>query len=113
MTNVIASGALMSKTIELAYSLFEELTSNNYQCLSKRTKPKPILGILELDHMNNIASQLVALNKRFDKFEIGNINAIQTTNVCGDCAGEHSMTEFPLVGASTFKKVEYLKHSNR
>lgn len=83
----------MSKAVEVAYALLKDLASNNYQWSSKWTKSKPMAGVLELDNMNNIASQLAALNNRFDRFERENINVVQAKNFCGNCAGEHSIVE--------------------
>lgn len=40
--------------------------SNNYQWSTERIRLKSKAGVLELDQMSNIASQLAALNKRFD-----------------------------------------------
>lgn len=60
---------LMSKTPEVAYGLMEELASNNYWQTSKKTKPKQVASILELDQMSNIHAQFASLNKRFDNLK--------------------------------------------
>lgn len=61
----------------------------------------PVIGMLELDHMSSIVSQLEALNKRFDRLKREKISAVQNNIVCGNCVGEHGMTECPMAGAST------------
>ncbi|KAF5477440.1 hypothetical protein F2P56_004080 [Juglans regia] len=48
IVDVAVGGTLMSKTVEGATSLLEEMTLNNYQWPTKRTMAKKVTGIHEL-----------------------------------------------------------------
>ena len=56
MVNAAASGALISKTHEVAYELLEELASNNYQWPTERAMPRKTVGVLELDSITSLVA---------------------------------------------------------
>ncbi|XP_030963798.1 uncharacterized protein LOC115984958 [Quercus lobata] len=68
MVDAAASGALMSKTHEVAYELLEELASNNYQWPIERAMPRKIARVLELDSITSLAAQM----KSFNDCQVGN-----------------------------------------
>lgn len=83
---------------------------------SKRARLKPRVGVLELDHMSNLASQLATLNKRLDRFEKMKVNSVQINIMCGNCAGKIQMPhrrKFPLEGNLDFEQETYLGNPNR
>lgn len=59
MIDATASGTLMGKISETTYRLLEELPSNNCQWSSENARLKPMTGVLELNQISNLASQLV------------------------------------------------------
>ena len=61
--DVVAGGALMSKTHEAAYELLEELASNNYQWPIERATPRKTAGVLELDSITSLAAQMATLSQ--------------------------------------------------
>lgn len=60
--------------------------SNNYQWSTERIRLKPKPEVLELNQMSNIACQLAALNKRFDRYERANMSVAQTNIVYSNSA---------------------------
>lgn len=104
MIDTTACEDLIRQTPKPTYALLEKLASNNYQWTIERARPKPAVGVLELDQMSSIGSQLaIALNKRFNKLERGNLSVVQTNIVCSNYFGEHNMAEFPCRRAPTIK----------
>lgn len=64
MIDATVGGTHMSKTPEAAYELLKELEGSNYQWSTERVRLKPMVGLLELDQMSNLATQLATLNKK-------------------------------------------------
>lgn len=81
-------------TIEVAYGLLDELTSNNYQWTSKDSKPRTMARVAEID----AASQLAAINQRLDKLSA---NSVKTNIICENCVGNHEMAECPMGGGTS------------
>ena len=98
MVDAAASGALMSKTHEVAYELLEELASNNYQWPTERAMPRKIAGVLEIDSITSLAAQMATLSQQLGKM---NVNVIQTNAVCDHCAGNHSSVDYQVGNPST------------
>ncbi|EOY09066.1 Uncharacterized protein TCM_024420 [Theobroma cacao] len=69
-------GALMSKSIDKAYDLLEEIESNNYQWPSERLGTRKIAGMHELDVINTVSTQLTSFAKKIDKLSV---NAVQNS----------------------------------
>ncbi|XP_068666390.1 uncharacterized protein [Aristolochia californica] len=59
---VASGGTLMSKTVEGATSLLEEMSSNNYQWSTKRTMAKKVAGIYELEPIAALSAQVASLS---------------------------------------------------
>ncbi|KAK6160738.1 hypothetical protein DH2020_004119 [Rehmannia glutinosa] len=59
-----AGGTLMAKTPSEAMLLLEEMAANSYQWPSERSTPRKVVGVLELDTMSALASQISALSKQ-------------------------------------------------
>ncbi|XP_023892547.2 uncharacterized protein LOC112004530 [Quercus suber] len=70
MVDATAGGALMSKTHEAAYELLEELASNNYQWPTERAMPRKTAGVLELDSITSLATQMEIIQVSTAKWEI-------------------------------------------
>lgn len=71
--DVAVGGALMSKIIKAAYELLKEQASYNYQWFSERSKPKPVVGVLELDHITSLTVQLTNIIKQLDNVNVNSI----------------------------------------
>ncbi|XP_038973879.1 uncharacterized protein LOC120105457 [Phoenix dactylifera] len=60
-----AGGTLMSKSIEEAYELLEEMASNNYQWSNERCMPKKVSGMYDVDGINMLNAKVDSLVKMF------------------------------------------------
>lgn len=56
----------MGKSIDEAYDLLEEMTSNSHQWPSERLIPKRTASVHEGDAVTALTTQVVALSKKFD-----------------------------------------------
>jgi len=65
--DVVAGGALIGKSIEVAKALLEDMASNNYHWSSERASPKRDGGRHEVDAVTLLASRVDALAQRLDK----------------------------------------------
>ena len=61
LVDVVARGALIEKSIDMAKALLEETTSNNYNWSSERDTPKKSSGTYEVDAVTLLASRVDAL----------------------------------------------------
>ncbi|XP_021299980.1 ferrochelatase-2, chloroplastic-like [Herrania umbratica] len=94
-------GTFMSKSIDKAYDLLEEIASNNYQWPLERLGTRNIVGIHELDVMNTVSTQLASLTKKIDKL---NANAVQNSFMTCEFYGEgHSNENCPFYSESSAK----------
>ncbi|RXM22325.1 hypothetical protein EO238_24405, partial [Citrobacter sp. AAK_AS5] len=59
-----AGGSLMSKRFDEAYSLIEEMATNNFQWPSEWVNPKRVASVHDSDMMTMIVSQIAALSKK-------------------------------------------------
>ncbi|XP_017979877.1 PREDICTED: uncharacterized protein LOC108662804 [Theobroma cacao] len=92
--DVATRGALMSKSIDEAYDLLEEIAYNNYQWPSERLGTRKIAGIHESDVLNTVSTQLASLAKKIDKLSV---NAIQNSFMtCEFCGERHSNDNCPI-----------------
>ncbi|XP_068662913.1 uncharacterized protein [Aristolochia californica] len=62
IVDAASGGTLMSKTVEGATSLFEEMASNNYQWSTERTMAKKVVGIHELEPLAALLALVVTLS---------------------------------------------------
>ncbi|XP_021292478.1 uncharacterized protein LOC110422787 [Herrania umbratica] len=93
-----AEGALMSKSIDEAYDLLEEIAFNNYQRPFERLGTRKIAGIHELDVKNNVSTQLASLVKRIDKLSVNDVhNSFMKCEFCGE---GHSNDNCPIYSES-------------
>ncbi|KAJ8774906.1 hypothetical protein K2173_019910 [Erythroxylum novogranatense] len=66
IVDAAAGGILMRKTSQEACALLEDMASNSYQWPSERNSGKR--GILEVDQVTQLSTQLSALSNQFSKF---------------------------------------------
>ncbi|KAK0575450.1 hypothetical protein LWI29_000746 [Acer saccharum] len=95
LVDAAAGGSLMSKSMDAANELLEEMALNNSQWGSQRQVPKKIPGVLEVDERTSLQAQLasqhhqiVALQNKFSKMSVepSNVQVAQ----CEWCLGPHS-----------------------
>jgi len=75
---------LISKNLEKAQELFDEISSNHYQWQSSGGTTKKITGIHELDTLLAIQAQLAVITKWL---ETTIVSYIQTNSSCDFCRG--------------------------
>ena len=66
MIDAVAGGTLNSKTPEQAQDLIEQMTMNNYQWSTARTKLSRQVGVYDVDAVTALAAQMEAMNKKID-----------------------------------------------
>jgi hypothetical protein len=78
----------MSKTMDAAHDLLEEMALNNSQWGTQRQAPKRIPGVLEVDELTSVKAQMAALQNQMNKLSAGPSN-VQVAQ-CEWCLGPHS-----------------------
>ncbi|KAK0583647.1 hypothetical protein LWI29_000886 [Acer saccharum] len=94
LVDAAAGGSLMSKSMDAANELLEEMALNNSQWGSQRQVPKKIPGVLEVDERTSLQAQLasqhhqiVALQNKFSKMS-AEPSKVQVAQ-CEWCLGPH------------------------
>ncbi|XP_017976459.1 PREDICTED: uncharacterized protein LOC108661974 [Theobroma cacao] len=96
--DAVAKGVLMSKSINEAYDLLEEIASNNYQWPYERLGIRKVTRIHELDVINTVSTQLASIAKKIDKLSVNVIrNSFMTCEFCGE---GHSNDNYPIYSES-------------
>ncbi|MDV3146708.1 MAG: hypothetical protein Q8754_02610 [Sweet potato little leaf phytoplasma] len=80
IVDAAAGGTLLSKTVENARILLEDMATNNYQWPSERSAPKKIAaGVFEVDKVSALQAQMTSLANAFMKFSgIGSAQSIES-----------------------------------
>ncbi|XP_038973113.1 uncharacterized protein LOC120105094 [Phoenix dactylifera] len=78
-----AGGTLMSKSIEEAYELLEEMASNNYQWSNERGMPKKVPGMYDVDGINMLNAKVDSLVKMFGSSSRTTLIPTHTTQAGG------------------------------
>ncbi|MED6184469.1 hypothetical protein PIB30_047729 [Stylosanthes scabra] len=79
-----ANGSLRIKTPAEALKLIELVANNQYMNFSERGTVKK--GVMEVETVNALMTQLGTINKKLEKLEVA---AVSTQNSCGLCGGPH------------------------
>ncbi|XP_030969898.1 uncharacterized protein LOC115990189 [Quercus lobata] len=99
-----SGGTLMSKTVEGATSLLEEMASNNYQWPTERTMDKKVAGIHELDPFAALSTQVASLS-----YQVSTLTT-QRIPQSAEYVAASSMT-VPMNEASQ-EQVQYINNRN-
>ena len=100
-----AGGTIISKTLEDALDLFEEMANTQSLWSNKRTIIKKA-GAIEVDSLIMLNAKLDALTKRMDKV---NINAVSIlSSACELCEGGHPTIECQLMQGMSTEGVNYV-----
>ena len=90
IVDAAASGTLLSKTLEEAYRLLEEMSANNCQWPSERSMVKKTTGILEVDPIVSLSAQVSTLANQIAAFTTREASSrkkaamVATTSFSGD-----------------------------
>ena len=79
-----AGGVLMSKNLEEARNLLDEMSSNHYQWLPSRGPAKKIAWVHELDTLSSIQAQLAVITNQLGA---AIVSSFQTNLSCEFCGG--------------------------
>ena len=91
----------MNRRLTEAYEVIESVATNHHQWANERgNNPRKLSGgKFEVDGVDLIMSKFDSLNKRFDKLEKANANAIVTSNnFCEICGAQGHMSAECQVG---------------
>ena len=80
--DVVVGGALMSKNLEEARELIDEMSSNHLSMQSSRRQKNNITGVHEPDILSTIQAQLAVITKRLGA---AIVSFIQTNSSCDFC----------------------------
>lgn len=81
--------------------------------MSKKTKPKQVANILELDQVSSTNAQFAVLNKRFDNLEKRSMSGAQALKNCKNCIAKHTMTKCLCEEPKSTEHVAYMGNFNR
>ncbi|KAJ4705035.1 DNA-directed DNA polymerase [Melia azedarach] len=88
MIDAAVGSALISKTHDKAYTLLEEMASNNYQWPSDCSTQRRVAGVHEIDVITPLTAQVATLSRQLGTL---NINAIHShVQVCELYGGNHA-----------------------
>ncbi|XP_060961611.1 uncharacterized protein LOC133031876 [Cannabis sativa] len=87
LIDAAAGGAFMRKSVNEAYDLLEEMALNNQQWPTERSQTKKVAGVLEVDAITKLTTQVEALTKLIAG------QAKQAQVVCEICGGPHHFSE--------------------
>ncbi|XP_062094019.1 uncharacterized protein LOC133800057 [Humulus lupulus] len=91
-----AGGAFMSKSVNEAYELLEDMTTNNHQWSNERsTSVRKVIGVHELEAITALTAQVASLTKQLQQNTVF-ANAIQMPAGCEICGGPHSFDQCSL-----------------
>ena len=92
IVDVAATGTLLSKTVDEAHRLLEEMSANNCQWPGERSIAKKTAGINEVDPMVRLSSQVSSLANQIVAFTTKESSSkkaamVATTSYMGDRVG--------------------------
>ena len=89
-----AGGALMKKTMDQAYEILEDTTTNNNQWPRDRITLGKVVRGADNEVLINLVTHVTQLTKQLTKHQ-GTINVVQTSpwELCKLCGGQHSSTK--------------------
>ncbi|KAK0595310.1 hypothetical protein LWI29_005505 [Acer saccharum] len=87
LVDAAAGGSSMSKSMDAASDLLEDMALNNSQWGSQRQVPKKTSGVLEVDVLTSVNAQMVALQNQMNKMSAGPSN-VQVAQYEGGCEEE-------------------------
>jgi hypothetical protein len=64
-----AGGTLMSKTLDVAYSLLDEIATNSYQWPSERSSAKKVAGIYEVDPITALVARMSYFTTSYHEYK--------------------------------------------
>ncbi|XP_048421217.1 uncharacterized protein LOC125468803 [Pyrus x bretschneideri] len=100
MIDAASGGALMTKTVDEAFALFNTLAANSQSWGTDKELPKKA-GVHKTNAMLAMAAQISSLNKKFDNLMV--VKFVKSFDgVCEICAGIHSSIECLM--SSSFPK---------
>ncbi|KAF7839732.1 uncharacterized protein G2W53_008214 [Senna tora] len=101
-----AGGTLMSKPVDVAYTLLETMSSNNHQWHSDRHVHARVAGVQDSDMFASLSSQIAVLTKEVKSLGIqGAVKAMSPfVQACENCGEMHTSEQCPLV----LESVQYL-----
>ena len=108
-----AGGALMKKTTDQAYEIWEDATTNTNQWPRDRITLVKAVGGIDNEVLNNLVTHVAQLTKQLTRQQ-GTANAIQTSpwELCEFCGGQHNSTDCQS-GQQTVEHAQYVSRFNQ
>ena len=99
IVNASTGGALMKKTIDQAYEILEDTTTNSNQWPRDRLAPRKPLAGADIEVLSNLVNHVAQLPKQLQlQKQPSTVNAIQNNpwEICESCGGQHSTMDCKL-----------------
>ncbi|MCQ7416326.1 retropepsin-like aspartic protease family protein, partial [Salmonella enterica] len=105
IVDAAAGGTLLSKTVENARTLLEDMATNSYQWPSERSTPKKIAaGVFEVDKVSALQAQMTSLANAFIKFSgTGSAQSIESAAALASRPQEETIEQVQYVSNSNFR----------
>ncbi|XP_062102096.1 uncharacterized protein LOC133810989 [Humulus lupulus] len=101
LIDVSARGSFMSKSANEAYELLEKMAMNNYQWPTKRENTKKVDGMIELEAISILTTQVASLTKQLQQNNLTS-QAMQLQSVYEICGMAHSPNQCLAVDLNNF-----------
>ncbi|XP_062075516.1 uncharacterized protein LOC133779586 [Humulus lupulus] len=86
----------MSKSANEACELPEEMEMNNYQWSTERGQTKKVAGMIKLDAITMLTTQVAALTKQLQQSNLST-QTMQVQSLCGTCGNAHPLNQHPAM----------------
>ena len=108
MIDASTGGALLKKTTDQPYEIFEDAATNINQWPMEKTTPLKAVGGTDNEVLNNLLNHVAQLTKQLTRQQ-GTTNAIQTNpwELCELCGGQHNNTKWQSKN-QTVKQAQYV-----
>ena len=105
----------MKKTIDQAYEILEDTTTNSNQWPRDRSVLRKPLAGADTEVLSNLVNHVAQLTKQLQlQKQPSTVNAIQNNpwESCESCGGQHSTIDFQS-GQMTVKQAQYVNQHNQ
>ena len=111
--NALARGALIKKTTDQAYEIFEDRTINTNQWPRDRSAPRKSVVGADTEVLSNLVNHVAQLTKQLQKQQ-GTVNAIQNNlwEICESCGGQHNTMDCQS-GQMIVEQAQYVNQQNQ
>ena len=101
----------MSKTLDDALDLFEEMANTQSLWSNARATPKKV-GLIKVDSLTMLNAKLHSLSKRIDKMSVNAVSTSPLSSFYELCKGRHLNFECHLMQNLSTENISYMTNFN-